>query len=579
MHCGFPQAENQHIKDEIEMENNQVEKSQAELYREERKNRMEKAAKKSAKKSPQAAKAKKIIGKVIAVVLVIAVCLSALYGIFNFFGIPQKVLTAAKIGDERITVAKYNFYYMDLYQNTYNQSKSYDSQYGSGYGAMYTGYDINKSPMEQEYPGTLEDFDGETPTWADYFRIQALKSLQTYTAYAKLAVEAGIALDDEDRTSIDEEIESARSSAESNDYSLDRFLEKMIYGKGVNEKLLREVMEEKILAYKYAQQKQDDIQNAITDAQIDEEYAANTANYAVLSVHGFVVTADTSAIADDATEDEKTAATEAAMAEAKAKAEGYKANVNSPETLLAQAKAYNSNATESSVALKNVTGATLTSSFSQGASDWAFAAERAVGDVAVIETSNGYAVLYMAELPHKDTAKAMDVRHILIQFKTSTDENGNTVALTDAQKEVYYQQAQAIYNQYLENPTEDNFAALANSNSDDPGSNTNGGLYEEVHVGDMVTEFNDWCFAPERKPGDTDIVETSIGYHIMYYIGNDHEETWKSTIRSTLATDNLTAFDDDIVNGETYKITKNDFMINWSVSQLEDMIITRYIKY
>lgn len=560
------------------MENNQVEKSQAELYREERKNRMEKAAKKNAKKSPQAAKAKKIIGKVVAIVLAVAVCLAALYGIFNFFGLPQKVLTAAKIGDERVTLAKYNYYYMELYMRTYNQSKSYDSQYGAGYGAMYTGYDSSKSPMEQEYPGTLEGFDGETPTWADAFRIQALTHMQTYMAYSKLATEAGVTLDEDELAEIDEYIESARSSATSNDYSLDRFLTKN-YGKGVNEKLVREVLEEQQLAYKYAQQKQEDVQNGITDAQIDEEYAANTANYAVLTVHGFVVTADTSAIADDATEDEKTAATEAAMAEAKTKAEGYMANVNSAETLLAQAKAYNSTATESSVTLENVTGATLTSSFSQTASDWAFAAERAVGDVTVVETSRGYAVLYMAQLPHKDMTKAVDVRHILVQFKTSTDDSGNTVALTDSEKAVYYQQAQAIYKQYLENPTEDNFATLANNNSDDSGSNTNGGLYEEVHVGDMVTEFNDWCFAPERKPGDTDIVETSIGYHIMYYVGNNHEETWKSTVRSTLANNEVTAFDDDIVNGDTYKIDENSFMINWSVSQLEDIIVKSYINY
>lgn len=560
------------------MENNQVEKSQAELYREERKNRMEKAAKKNAKKSPQAAKAKKIIGKVVAIVLAVAVCLAAFYGIFNFFGLPQKVLTAAKIGDERVTLAKYNYYYMELYMRTYNQSKSYDSQYGAGYGAMYTGYDSSKSPMEQEYPGTLEGFDGENPTWADAFRIQALTNMQTYMAYSKLATEAGVTLDEDELAEIDEYIESARSSATSNDYSLDRFLTKN-YGKGVNEKLVREVLEEQQLAYKYAQQKQEDVQNGITDAQIDEEYAANTADYAILTVHGFVVTADTSAIADDATEDEKTAATEAAMAEAKTKAEGYMANVNSAETLLAQAKAYNSTATESSVTLENVTGATLTSSFSQAASDWAFAAERAVGDVTVVETSRGYAVLYMAQLPHKDMTKAVDVRHILVQFKTSTDDSGNAVALTDSEKAVYYQQAQAIYKQYLENPTEDNFATLANNNSDDSGSNTNGGLYEEVHVGDMVTEFNDWCFAPERKPGDTDIVETSIGYHIMYYVGNNHEEAWKSTVRSTLANNEVTAFDDDIVNGDTYKIDENSFMINWSVSQLEDIIVKSYINY
>lgn len=560
------------------MENNQVEKSQAELYREERKKRMENAAKKNAKKSPQMTKAKKVIGKVVAIVLAVVVCLAAVYGIFNFFGIPQKVLTAAKIGDERVTVAKYNFYYMDMYLNTYNQSQSYDSQYGAGYGAMYTGYDSSKSPMEQEYPGTLEDFEGESATWADYFRVQSLKYLQTYLAYAKLAKEAGMSLDEDELADIDEQVESIRSSAESNDYSLDRYLTK-IYGKGVNEKLLREVMEERQLAYKYAQQKQEDVETGVTDAQIEEEYTANPAEHALVTLNGFVVSADTSAIADDATDDEKTAATEAAMADAKAKAEGYAAKVNSAETLLEQAKAYNSTATEASVKLEDVTGTTLASTFSQAASDWAYAAERAVGDVTVVETSKGYAVLYMAVLPHKDMSKPVDVRHILIQFDTTTDESGNTVALTSAEKEAYYQQAQAIYNQFLENPTEENFATLANNNSDDTGSNTNGGLYEDVHVGDMVTAFNDWCFDPNRKPGDSGIIETNYGYHVMYYVGNDNEETWKSTVRSTLASDALSAFDDEIVNGETYKINESDLMIKWSVSQLEDLITTRYINY
>ena len=560
------------------MENNQVEKSQAELYREERKKRMENAAKKNAKKSPQMTKAKKVIGKVVAIVLAVVVCLAAVYGIFNFFGIPQKVLTAAKIGDERVTVAKYNFYYMDMYLNTYNQSQSYDSQYGAGYGAMYTGYDSSKSPMEQEYPGTLEDFEGESATWADYFRVQSLKYLQTYLAYAKLAKEAGMTLDEDELADIDEQVESIRSSAESNDYSLNRYLTK-IYGKGVNEKLLREVMEERQLAYKYAQQKQEDVETGVTDAQIEEEYTANPAEYALVTLNGFVVSADTSAIADDATDDEKTAATEAAMADAKAKAEGYAAKVNSAETLLEQAKAYNSTATEASVKLEDVTGTTLASTFSQAASDWAYAAERAVGDVTVVETSKGYAVLYMAVLPHKDMSKPVDVRHILIQFDTTTDESGNTVALTSAEKEAYYQQAQAIYNQFLENPTEENFATLANNNSDDTGSNTNGGLYEDVHVGDMVTAFNDWCFDPNRKPGDSGIIETNYGYHVMYYVGNDNEETWKSTVRSTLASDALSAFDDEIVNGETYKINESDLMIKWSVSQLEDLITTRYINY
>ena len=70
--------------------------------------------------------------------------------------------------------------------------------------------------------------------------------------------------------------------------------------------------------------------------------------------------------------------------------------------------------------------------------------------------------------------------------------------------------------------TEESFAALAEQYSEDQGSNTNGGLYENIYQGQMVPEFNDFCFGG-HKPGDTAIVygESSsyAGYHVVYYVG------------------------------------------------------------
>lgn len=557
------------------MENNQVEKSQAELYREERKKRMDSMAKKNAKKNPKSEKAKQIIGKVIGIAVVVALVLGAIYGTLSFFGVPQKVLTAAKIGDTKISVAKYNFYYMDMYLSHANTSKQYDSQYGAGYGAMYTGYDSSKTPMEQEYTlGELEGFDGETPTWADYFRIRTLTYLQTYVAYAEMARDAGITLTEDEQKEIDEQVDSLRETAEQNSFSLDRYLIKL-YGKGVDEKLLREVMEERQLAAKYSEQKQTDTQNAITDEQIDAEYNAKLSDYAVFTVYGFNVTADTSSLSADATDEEKTAATKEAMAKAKEKADAYAANVKDAVSLTTQAKVNSSSATDDSVKFENVTAATLSQSFGQAAADWALAADRAVGNVTVVESTNGYAVLYMSVLPHKDTVKPVDVRHILIQFPTSS--SGQTTTPSDEAKVAYREKAQKVYDQYLANPTEDNFAALATANSEDSGSKDNGGLYENVAVGDMVEQFNDWCFDAARKPGDTGIVETRFGYHIMYYVGNNHEETWKTNVKTALANATLTAFSEEIEHGDTYKTAESEKIVNWSVSQLENFIAQQYI--
>lgn len=559
------------------MENKHTEKSQAELYREERKKRIDAAAKKKAKQNPKAAKARRIIGKVITIVIAAALVLGALYAVLDFFGVPQKLLPAATVAGEKVSVAKYNFYYMDMYMQVQQQSESYDSQYGSGYGVMATGYDATKTPMEQEYTGELEGFEGEgTPTWADYFRINALNSIQSYMAYAAMARDAGLTLTEDEQAEIDEQIESLRSTAEQNDFSLNRWLVQF-YGNGVNEKLLREIMEEKQLAANYATQKSEEVTDAVTDEQIDAEYAENTADYALVSVSLFTVSADTSSITEDMTDEEQTAAREDAMLEAKNEASRYAAQVTSAATLLEQAQAYNDTATETGVTQTDVTPASLVSSYGDALKDWLVASDRAVGDVGVVESDSGYTVVYMTALPHKDTTKPVDVRHILIQFDTTTDEDGNEVELTDAEKQTYYTEAEEIYQKFLDDPTEDNFAALANENSDDTGSNTNGGLYEDVQEGEMVEAFNDWIFDPARKAGDSGIVETEYGYHIMYYVGNDNEEAWKTSVRTTLANEELTAFDEDVMTGETYKVQPHNALIRWSASEMEDLIIQFHV--
>ena len=40
-----------------------------------------------------------------------------------------------------------------------------------------------------------------------------------------------------------------------------------------------------------------------------------------------------------------------------------------------------------------------------------------------------------------------------------------------------------------------------------------------VQKGQMVPEFEDWCFAENRKEGDTGIVKTDYGYHVMKLTG------------------------------------------------------------
>ncbi len=549
------------------MEKKQTEKSQAELYREERKKRMAKAAKKNEKKSPQAAKFGRAFGKAVGIVIVVAVCLGLVYGCLNFFGVPQKVMTAAKVGDKRISVAKYDYYYMATYLSVYNTASQYES-YGTGYGLMYTGYDCTKAPEDQEFTlDTLEGYDN--PTWADYFKETALENVQSYVAYADLAREAGLTLTEDEQAEIDEQVESLTETAEEQDYSLNRFLTKN-YGKGASEKLFREIMEESYLAYDYANQKQEEITDSVTDEQLDEEFNNNIQDYTTFSISLFTVTAEAEELDEDATDEQAAQAETAAMQTAKETADSLAVSVNSAETLLASAQKYNSELTSDDVDYTEASASTITSYFGQSVTDWVYSSDRAAGDSAVIETDSGYVVAYLVSLPERDETKGVDVRHILVMF--DEDDDGNIVTPTDEEKTAFLEEAQSIYNEYLENPTEENFASLAETYSEDTGSNTNGGLYEDVGQGEMVDEFNDWIFDPARKPGDTEIIETEFGYHVMYYVNNDNEEAWAASCRSTVASASMEEFQTDITDGDTYALKKHMSIVNWAARELEKII-------
>lgn len=120
----------------------------------------------------------------------------------------------------------------------------------------------------------------------------------------------------------------------------------------------------------------------------------------------------------------------------------------------------------------------------------------------------------------------VDVRHILIMPKGGTTDVSGTTTYTDAEWETCYNEAKAILDAWTAGEaTEDSFAALANEHSEDGGSNTTGGLYEDVtDDGTYVEEFTGWCMEEGRKVGDTGIVRTTYGYHIMYCAGVD--EAW-----------------------------------------------------
>ena len=141
----------------------------------------------------------------------------------------------------------------------------------------------------------------------------------------------------------------------------------------------------------------------------------------------------------------------------------------------------------------------------------------------------------------KEKGKVVDVRHILVSVEGgTTDEAGNTTH-TDEEWATCEKDAQAILDQWLAgDATEESFGQLAAICPDDPGSKETGGLYEGVKTGDMVKEFDAWCFDESRKVGDYGLVTTDYGCHVMYYCGD--EALWISRSRDGAKEEKIAEF-------------------------------------
>ena len=136
----------------------------------------------------------------------------------------------------------------------------------------------------------------------------------------------------------------------------------------------------------------------------------------------------------------------------------------------------------------------------------------------------------------KESGKRIDVRHILVCPTGGTTDENNQTTYTEDEWEACRQKAEDILKQWAEGEaTEESFAAMAMELTEDPGSQSTGGLYTYVYEGQMVPTFNDWCFDESRQYGDTDIVKTNYGYHIMFFVYG--EEGWIRRSKDGLVSD------------------------------------------
>ncbi len=158
-----------------------------------------------------------------------------------------------------------------------------------------------------------------------------------------------------------------------------------------------------------------------------------------------------------------------------------------------------------------------------------------ISEDALLDYFNEHSDEYTAKGLTLDT-KFVDARHILFTPEGGTTDENGTVTYSEEEWEACRAAAQAVLDEYLAgDQTEDSFAALAQEHSQDPGSKQNGGLYESIYKGQMVKPFEDWCFDDARVEGDTGLVKTEYGYHVMYF--KHSRPAWMESARADLMTE------------------------------------------
>ena len=520
----------------------------------------------------------------------------------NSSGIVGKWTTVATIGDHKLSLTEFNYYYVDAVGEVSSEMYSSVSEYSESLGmsnaeaiSMMYGIDVTKplTQLTNEATGKL---------YSDEMVEKALQNAARDYALADAAEAAGFKLSAEDQANIDSIPETMENYATWMNYgSANNFIRTGYgYGKYATVKSYVAYQERAMIAdayYEYYVESLTYDDAAIRAAEGDkvDDYNSYSYAYYTVQVEDFLEGGTT---ADDGTVTYSDTEKEAARAAAEATAnelitattvEEFDDKVahlfveeTEAETELENPE---EETTETEVTEEATTGEEETTETTETTEATETTESEEEIDIPLEETEEP---VDEHDHEHEQTIKSVDVLHsgaktefrewmasaetakgstTVIPVKNSETEEITgyyavylmaktdnkkapvnvrhlLVQVDDTENEEEWTTALTTAEQLLEeynagDKTEDRFIALVQANTDDTASSETGGLYEGVRpTSSYVDGFLDWCVADERKAGDVEIVKTEYGYHIMYFV--EHQE---QTYRDQLITNELRSAD------------------------------------
>lgn len=461
----------------------------------------------------------------------------------------------ATVDGQKISIGMYDYYYASIV--------SYYEQYASyGYYSLDTTKDYSK-----QY--TTDD-DGNKISWQKFFETEALKEVEQITTYYSKALEEGVTLTSAQKKTIDKQISTLKDSASQNDVSLDQYI-KANFGAYCSEDTIRLMLEQYYLSANYKGKFKSETK--VTDNDVDKYYNEHKNDYKKIEFYYIASPYDAT---DDDSKNESIKTAEKIMAKMKDKKsvialvpEVYSSYIDSQvkssmqqDSTLTEKKAreeavksYESNA------VATVSGSE--SPFDDKMNTWLFSDDTKVGSKKYyIDEDAGYIYIVLkTSKASVEEDETYTVRHILVAPKSDSDSSSSTsgeTEYTDEQWAAAKKEADSILAKFNKtDKSEYEFAKLAEQYSTDSASTSSGsndsfgGLYESVTLGQMVPDFEKWSIDDSRKYGDTGIVKSDYGYHIMFFI-NDCPE-YQSKIIAQIKSDRLS----DMIDKAKIKVHEN----------------------
>ena len=394
----------------------------------------------------------------------------------------------------------------------------YINEFVNEYGMYlsYWGLDVNKDFAKQQYD--------EEHTWEDVLKTNMEKDLKQYIVLNEDIEDKNEKVDVKDNVNSLMEIFKANAKTDGSEYK--DYLQ-AVFGEGVTEKDVRKAVDFKYKAIEYSSTLYKKFYDEPTDKDLISLYTDYPAAFDKILYRSLLF--------DIEEHDE---------------AHEFEENITNEDSFIKMAKEYTKDDTlQINVGTRDLNSDEMIS--------WLYDDSRKLGDKTLIETEDGYYVIFFKSRKLCDD-KTASFRHIYF----------NTIGANEDELKEIRSKANAVYSTITtsEDPVKE-FDDSIVIYSDDSTTKLKNGKVENVRDGSLDSDINDWLFDKNRKQNDMVLKETSSGIYIFCF-DSFGEVYWKVFGRQYLAETNYDNYVAELMGDDA---EAND---NTSTTSLENNNVT-----